>query len=110
MKLFIHPVIMLILYILLPDLKYSQLYQVIVVSLVLALVTHITELAFLKDGTFWLNNIIDLSVSFIIIYTSQYLLANTTITVTSASITAFIITFTEFYQHLFILRTGRAIK
>lgn len=110
MKLFIYPILMVILHALLPGLRYSFLYQAVAVGILLALLAHGLELILLKDGTFWISNILDFVIALIVVYSSQFFTTGTRITPGDALITAFVLALTEFYQHLFILRTGRAIK
>lgn len=84
--------------------------QAITIGLILAIVAHVMELLVLKRGTLWISTMSDLVISFMIIYLSQSLFNNTSIYISNALFTALLLTVTEYFQHTYLIGTGKAWK
>lgn len=84
--------------------------QALIIGIVLAIVAHMMEVLILKDGTFWISTISDFIVAFAIVYLSQFIFMNATVTVFGALITSLLLTATELLQHNFLIKTGRTKK
>jgi len=85
-------------------------FQAIIVGLFLAVAAHIMEFILLRKGTFALSTFADLFAAFLIVYLSQFVLRNVTITLTSALFTALLLTATEYFQHKYLISTGKTKK
>lgn len=108
LKLVVCPVIILLSnYIL--GLQYT-IAQGLYVGCLIAIVGHFMEVLILKNGTLWISTISDFIVAFAVIYLSQFLLANVALTISGALLTAFVLTIIEYFEHLFLIRTGKTKK
>lgn len=86
------------------------LLQAVVVGLILAFFAHFMEVFILKKGTFAISTIADFFAAFIIIYLSQLILINVNITTVGALLTAALLTATEFFQHKYLIGSGKTKK
>lgn len=86
------------------------LAQSLFVSVVLAFGAHMMEVLILKNGTFWVSTISDFIVVFAIIYLSQFVLRDVYITFFNAVLTALLLTVFEYFEHIFLIRTGKTKK
>ena len=84
--------------------------QGIFIGVVLAFAAHVLELFILKRGTLWISTLADLIAAFSIIYLSQFLLNNVSITVLGAIFTAALITVFEYLEHYYLIRSGKTKK
>ncbi|MBH8593321.1 hypothetical protein I8U27_18155 [Paenactinomyces guangxiensis] len=92
------------------DVYYPALWQPIVVGLVLAVAAHAMEILMLRRGTFWISNIIDFVAATVIMYISPFFFAGARVTWVGAALTGFLLTVTEYFQHLWLIRTGKTEK
>lgn len=110
MKLIICPVTLIISDVLFRGLNYATVSQAIIVGVVLALSAHMMELLLLRKENFWISTIADFIASFAIVYFSQFFFANARITFSGALFAAILLTFTEYFQHMYLIKTGRTRK
>lgn len=82
----------------------------IVVGLVIAVAAHMMEILILKRGTFWISTIADFVAAFAIVYFSQFFIVNVYITVWDALLTSALLTVTEYFQHNYLIKSGRTKK
>lgn len=104
------PLLIYIFDLLSPYVRYDSIYQVILVGLVLAIVGHVTELSFLDRGAFWVNNALDFTITFFIVYFSQYILYNSFVTYSAAMSVALIFSVLEALLHLYLIRSDKTKK
>lgn len=109
-KLFVCPTVVYLSDFMFRDVYYPALYQPILVGLVLAVAAHIMELFILRRGTFWISNIMDFFAATAIVYFSAFFFTGARITYIGAMLTAFFLAVTEYFQHLWLIRTGKAEK
>ncbi|OYD08253.1 DUF2512 family protein [Paludifilum halophilum] len=109
-KLIVCPSVVLLSTAMFADVYYPYIYQPIIVGLVLAVVGHMMELLLLKRGTFWLSNIMDFIAATAIVYFSAFFFAGAQMTVIGALLTGFLLTVAEYFQHLWLIRTGKTQK
>ncbi|MFZ5986053.1 MAG: DUF2512 family protein [Bacillota bacterium] len=110
MKLVICPVTLLISDVLFNGVNYYNIYQPIIVGIVLAVAAHMMELLLLRKGTLRMSNIADFIAAFAIVYLSQFLLPFAAVTFTGALFTAALLTITEHFQHLYLIKSGKTRK
>jgi len=110
MKLFLYPVIVLLSDAILGNVNYENIYQPVTIGLFLALLAHVSELFSLRRGTFWINNVIDFTVAFLVVYFSRFVYTGALITFTGAVITAILLAVSEYFQHLYLIRIRLAGK
>ncbi|MCC5910890.1 MAG: DUF2512 family protein [Clostridiaceae bacterium] len=109
-KLVVCPAVVLLGSILLDGINYTSLYQPTIVGLILAILAHMMEVVILRPGSSVISHLMDFVVASLFIYYSQLFFANVTITIYAAMITAFLLTITEYFQHEWLIRTGRTKK
>lgn len=90
-----------------PHIQYTALHQPLVVGLARAFLAHIGELMFLRPGRLWLASLSDFIGSSILIYTSQYAFPGVSISVMGAIVTGLAIGISEYFQHRYLLSTGK---
>jgi hypothetical protein len=93
---------------LLPGLTFSSIYQPIVVGLIIAAIGHAMEIAFLKNGTIWINNFLDFVAAAAVLYFSPTFLSGVTVTLGAAMIVALFIGLVEYFQHMYFVKSGKA--
>lgn len=106
-KVIVCPLAIFLVDILFTNVNYANVFQIIVVGIVVAVAGHTLEHLFLKKGTFWISNLFDFLESLFIVYLSQQVFRNALITFTGAVVTALVITATEYFEHLYLLRSGK---
>lgn len=109
-KLIVGPIVVLLSTFLFKDVYYPSFYQPIIVGIALAVAAHAMEVVFLRRGTFWISNIMDFIAATAIVYISSYFFPGARVTWVGAALTAFLLTVTEYFQHLWLIRTGRTEK
>lgn len=109
-KLFICPIAVLIAAYILPNVYYPQLYQPIVIGVVLAILAHTMELFILKRETFWTSTILDFIAATAIVYFVSNLFAGAVVTFFGAILTAILLMITELVQHFWLITSGRTKK
>lgn len=109
-KIFMCPIIVIISAYLFANVNYPAIYQPIIVGLVLAVVGHMMELMLLRRGTFWVSTIADFVASTLIVYFVSLLFAGTYVSFLGAVLTAVLLSISEYFQHLWLLGSGRTQK
>ncbi|MGE4284915.1 MAG: DUF2512 family protein [Clostridia bacterium] len=110
MKLIMCPLIVVIYDALLNNVNYASIYQSIGIGIFLAVLAHMMEVLILREGTFWISTIVDLVAAFGIVYLSQFVLRGAAVTFTGALIISLLLTISEYFQHLFLVNTGKTRK
>lgn len=90
--------------------QFRSFYQAILVGLILAVVGYTMELFLLSRDSFWLTNALDFFATALIVYYSAFFFPGTHITWAGALLTALLLTITEYFQHQWLIRSGRAEK
>ncbi|SEN00589.1 DUF2512 family protein [Lihuaxuella thermophila] len=109
-KLIVCPVVVLLSSFLFREVYYPSFYHPVIVGIVLAIAAHAMEIVFLRRGTFWLSNLMDFIAATAIVYISSYFFPGSRVTWVGATLTAFLLAVTEYFQHLWLLRTGKTDK
>jgi hypothetical protein len=109
-KIIITPIVLLIAASLLTNVHYVYTYQPIVIGVTLAVAGHLLEWALLSRNTFWLNTIADFVLSTLMIFILSYFFAGAEVTFMGAVVTALFLTVIEFFVHMWLIRSGRAVK
>lgn len=110
LKLVIAPWVVTMANLLFPGVNYPFIYQAILVGIILALLGHALEVLLLRQGTLWINTLVDFLVFTVIIYLSSFLFPGARVTLMGAWATALLLNIAEFLQHLYLIRSGRAEK
>lgn len=107
-KLIVFPIVVLIAAYLFPNVAFAHASQPIVIGFTAALASHLMEWALLQKGTFWISNAADFIAGFLIVYFLAYFYTGAEVTMIGALLTSLLLTAVEYFQHLWLLRTGRA--
>lgn len=110
MKIIICPLAVLLSDYLFADIYFPYIYQAIILGIILAVAAYVMELLFLKKGTFWINNVLDFILATVIVYVSQFFFTGARITFIGALLTSALLTITEYFQHLYLIRSGKTKK
>ena len=110
MKIVICPTVVVLSDYLSEGIFYPNIFQPLILGLVLALLAHMMEVMILREGTFWISNMVDLAAAFFVLYFGTLFLRGATITVLDAFSVAFVLGVTEYFQHLYLLRSGKTKK
>lgn len=110
MKLIICPLTVYISDILFKGVFYSTIYQPIVVGLILAVSAHMMEVLMLKRDTQWMSLALDFVAATAIVYFSQFFLRGSVVSLNGALLTAFLLGITEYFQHMWLISTGKTKK
>ena len=110
MKLAICPIVILLSSFLLLNVNYVDAIQPILIGLMLAVAAHLMELVLLRRGTLWISLAADFVVATFFIYFISDLFAGTYVTFAGAVIVALILGITEYFQHLYLIRSGKTRK
>jgi Protein of unknown function (DUF2512). len=110
MKLIICPLTLIVSNYLFTDVYYPYIYQPIFIGIVLAIAGNLMELSLLKPGTLLISTIADFLLSFVIVYFSQFILPESRLTLIGAALTSTLLALTEYFQHLYLIRSGKTIK
>jgi len=106
-KLLVTPLVVLAADALFAEVYYSNLYQSILVGVVLAVLGHLMERLILRRGTLWFTTLLDLLASAAVVYSSGYLLPGAAVTLLGAVFTAILIDVGEYVQHRWLIRNGK---
>ncbi len=109
-KLIVSPLLVIVADALFAELYYPNLYQAILVGLVLAVVGHLMEVALLRRGTLWFTTLLDLLAMAVIVYASGFLLPGAAVTMLGAIFAAILVDVVEYLLHLWLVRNGRTEK
>ncbi len=109
-KLLSCPIILLISDALFNGINYNNVYQPIIVGVVLAVLAHGMEVLLLRKGTFWISNTADLVTAFLIIWISQLFLPGARVTFLGALLPAVLLAVAEYVLHMYLIRSGKWAK
>lgn len=109
-KIIVCPIALILSNYLFSDISYPYLYQPIFVGVILASLAHILELAILKPGTLLTSTAADFLLAFAIVYFSQFILPGASINLIGASLSATLLALAEFFQHLYLIKSGKTKK
>ncbi|MFC4077709.1 hypothetical protein [Salinithrix halophila] len=109
-KLIICPLVVWISMFLFEGVYYPNWVQPIIVGIILAVLAHFMEVLFLRRGVFWINNSMDFVAAVLVLLFSGTFFEGARVTMTGALLTAFILAVTEYFQHLWLLKSGRTYK
>ncbi|WP_257348752.1 DUF2512 family protein [Pseudalkalibacillus decolorationis] len=109
-KLVVCPIIVILAYLIFPNVDYANLWQAIVVGLVLAIGAHLMELFLLKETTMALSTIMDFVAAVIIVYVVSAFFPTAEVTFFGAILTAVLLTLTEIPQHSYLIKSGKTRK
>lgn len=110
MKLIICPLGLILSNYLFTDVYYPYIYQPIFIGIVIAISGHLMELFLLKPRTLLISTIADFLIAFVIVYFSQFILPGSRLTLIGASLTSTLLALTEYFQHLYLIRSGKTKK
>ncbi|MDA8353054.1 MAG: hypothetical protein M0Z65_07695 [Firmicutes bacterium] len=110
LKLIICPIVILLSDFMFSDLSYPSPYSVVLTGAILALANHFMEVAMLRPGTFWISNMMDFLTSVTIISVSSWMIPGARAALPGILLTAFLLTVTEYFQHLWLLRSDKTEK
>lgn len=102
-KLIVCPILILISAFLFRDVYYPAFYQPLLVGLVLAVISHMTEVYILMSKTFWMTLALDLIIASLVVYISAFFFPNSHITWIGAFLTGFLLTIPEYFQHHWLI-------
>jgi hypothetical protein len=106
-KLIVCPSIVLLSNYLFRSVYYPNLYQPILVGVILAVLGHGMEHLILRRGTFWTSNIMDFGAAFAVLYFGQLLLPGSVVNGFGALLVAFLLNITEYFQHKWLIKHKR---
>ncbi|AOY76796.1 DUF2512 family protein [Clostridium formicaceticum] len=109
-KLVVCPVVVVLADIILPGINYTNLYQPIIVGVILAVLAHMMEIAILRKGSSGISNLMDFIAASLVIYYSQLLFTGARISIYSAMLAAFLLAITEYFQHVWLINKGKTKK
>ncbi|SDI38651.1 DUF2512 family protein [Alteribacillus bidgolensis] len=109
-KLFVCPITVAIAAFIFPNVNYANLWQPIVVGLILAVSAHMMELFILKKGTFWFSTVLDFIAATILVYVVSLFFATATVTFFGALLTSLLLSITELVQHNWLIKSERTQK
>lgn len=110
MKIIICPIALIISDYLFTDVYYPYIYQAISTGIIIAISGHLMELYLLKPGTLIISTIADFLTAFVIIYLGQFVFFGCRITLIGASLASTLLALTEYFQHLYLIRSNKTIK
>lgn len=106
-KLISGPIVMIAADYLTRSISYSAIWQPATVGLFLAFTSYILDQLLLGRKTFWLTTFLDFIFVAMVVYASQWFLANAAIGLIGSLFAAAIFAAFEYITHWFLLRTGR---
>ncbi|WP_026701485.1 DUF2512 family protein [Salibacterium aidingense] len=109
-KIFICPITVLISSFIFPNVNFENLWQPIIVGLILAVCAHVLEIFILKEGTFWFSSIVDFIAASIIVYVVSLFFTTATVTIFGAFLTGLLLSITELAQHNWLIKSGKTEK
>lgn len=110
MKIIMCPLVVIIADFLFPNVDYANIWQPIIVGLVLAAAGVIMEYMILQRGTLWISTFADAVVSLIIVYFVSNSFPDVEVTFFGALLTAVLLGVVEYFTHLWLIQSGRAKK
>lgn len=110
MKIIMCPVAVIIASFLFPNVDYLNIWQPIIVGLILAVAGVLMEYMILKRGTLWISTFADAVVSLVIVYFVSNWFPGAEVTFFGALLTAVLLGIIEYFTHLWLIQSGRAKK
>jgi uncharacterized membrane protein YeaQ/YmgE (transglycosylase-associated protein family) len=108
-KIFVCPAVVILASYIISGLSYISFYQGIIVGLILAVAGQMMEVVLLKRDTIWFSTFLDFVAATIIVYfVSKFLGAP--VTFAGSLLVAALLAVTEYFQHVWLIRTGRTKK
>lgn len=93
-----------------PNVQFESYVQPIIIGLILAVVGIIMEYMLLRKGTLWISTLLDFAATLIIVYAISNLFVGAEVTLLGAILTSVVITFLEYFNHLWLIRSGKTQK
>jgi uncharacterized membrane protein YeaQ/YmgE (transglycosylase-associated protein family) len=109
-KLIVCPITVILASYIFPNVEYANLWQPIIVGLILAVSAHMMEVFLLKEGTFLTSTLMDFGAATLIVYFVSLFLVGTEVTFFGALLTGVLLTITEIFQHRYLIQSGRTRK
>ncbi|MGY4689122.1 DUF2512 family protein [Salibacterium sp. K-3] len=109
-KIFVCPITVVISSFIFPNVNYENLWQPIIVGLILAVSAHVMEVFILKEGTFWLSTIADFIAASAIVYIVSLFFDTAAVSFFGALLTGLLLTITEIAQHNWLIKNGKTEK
>lgn len=103
LKLILSPTVIFLSGIIFREVFFSTIHPPLFMGLVYAAVAHTIEVHMLKPGNVWISTFMDFAAAFVIIYLLAFILPDTIINLFGALYTAFLLSLTEYGQHLWLL-------
>ncbi|QGT99578.1 hypothetical protein SYNTR_0985 [Candidatus Syntrophocurvum alkaliphilum] len=103
-KIIVCPLVVYLAHLLIPQVVYLQIWQPLVVGLILAFLGHVMELLLLNEATVIYTALIDFVAASLIIYISGIFFVGAIITIMGAIITGAILAATELAQHIYLVK------
>ncbi|QYR21454.1 hypothetical protein KZ483_27965 [Paenibacillus sp. sptzw28] len=110
LKIFVCPIAVIVSAWILPNVRYTALYQPIVVGLILAVVGTMMEYWLLKKGTVSTSTWLDFAASVLIVYFVSNWFAGAMVTFFGAILIGALLAVTELFTHRWLVRSGRTRK
>jgi hypothetical protein len=110
MKIIICPLIVALSGYVLPNVNFSNMFQPILIGLVLAGVGTFMEYLFLKEGSVWLSTFLDFVASVIIIYGLSLFMDGAIVTFMGALMISILLGVTEYFTHSYLVHTNKTRK
>jgi hypothetical protein len=110
MKLVICPLTVIVSAYLLPNVNYANLFQPIILGVILAVAGVMMEYLFLKKGTLWFSNVMDFAASVLIVYFVSQLFAGAVVTFFGAIVVGLLLAIIEHFTHSYLIRSGKTRK
>jgi hypothetical protein len=110
MKIIICPLSVILASFLFTNVRYAALYQPIFVGVVLAVIGTLMEYLFLREGTLWINTVLDFIVSTFFVYFITIFFYGARITIVGAILTGLILAIVEHFIHLYLIKSQKTKK
>jgi hypothetical protein len=89
---------------------YNSIFQPVIAGLVLAVLAHVIEALFLKQGRVLIIAVTDLISSSLAIYLLSSAFSGSSVTFSGAVLTGILLALTEYFEHVLLVMGGRAQK
>lgn len=103
LKLLLSPTVIFLSSIFFREVFFSTVHPPLFMGLTFAAVAHTMEMRMLKPGSVWISTLMDFAAAFVIIYLLAAILPGTVINLFGALYIAFLLSLTEYGQHLWLL-------
>jgi hypothetical protein len=106
-KIFTSPLLLMAADYLTNSIVFSALWQPAAIGILFALVSYLFEQITLRRGSLWISTILDFLLAALIIYTSQFFLKETRISLVGAIFAAAVLSAFEYIVHVYLIRIGQ---